>query len=76
MMQADGRELAFNQGEEDAKFDKRWWADLVIASAWLLMALHYSSAEGGVPGWNLGWMGMCGMVAGSTRVKALWASTV
>ncbi|KAF2821516.1 amidase signature enzyme [Ophiobolus disseminans] len=74
-MQADGRALAEYQDEEDAKFDKRWWTDLVIASAWLPMALHYSSAEGGIPGWNLGWMGACGLVAGSARVKALWAST-
>lgn len=75
MMRADGRELSAYQADEDAKFDKRWWTDLMIAGAWLPMALHFSSVTGGVPGWNLGWMGVCGMVAGSTRVKALWAST-
>ena len=74
-MREDGRAVAEYQDEEDAKFDKRWWTDLVIASAWLPMALHFSSADGGIPGWNLGWMGACGLVAGSTRVKALWAST-
>jgi hypothetical protein len=74
-MRADGRALAEYQDEEDAKFDKRWWADLMIAGAWLPMALHYSDATGGVPGWNLGWMGVSGLVAGSTRMKALWANT-
>lgn len=74
-MQADGRAIAEYQDEEDRKFDKRWWTDAVIASAWLPMAVHYSSADGGVPGWNLGWMGACGLVAGSARVRALWAST-
>jgi hypothetical protein len=74
-MRADGRELAADQDEEDGKWDKRWWTDLMIASAWAPMALHFSNATGGVPGWNLGWMGVCGMVAGSTRMKALWAST-
>ncbi|KAF2028169.1 amidase signature enzyme [Setomelanomma holmii] len=75
-MQSEGRALAEYQDEEDEKFDKRWWTDLMIASAWLPMALHFSSDKGGIPGWNLGWMGACGLVAGSTRVKALWASTV
>ncbi|KAH9868083.1 hypothetical protein IAQ61_007390 [Plenodomus lingam] len=74
-MVGEGKAIAEYQDEEDAKFDSRWWTDLMIASAWLPMALHFSSATGGIPGWNLGWMGLCGLVAGSTRVKALWAST-
>jgi hypothetical protein len=74
-MQSEGRALAVYQDEEDEKFDKKWWTDLMIAGAWLPMALHFSDATGGIPGWNLGWMGACGMVAGSTRMKALWAST-
>ncbi|KAH7408809.1 hypothetical protein DE146DRAFT_647240 [Phaeosphaeria sp. MPI-PUGE-AT-0046c] len=74
-MRQDGRAVAEYQDEDDAKFDKRWWTDLMIAGAWLPMALHFSDAAGGVPGWNLGWMGVCGMLAGGTRVKALWAST-
>jgi hypothetical protein len=74
-MQADGRAVAGYQDEEDRKFDKRWWTDAMIAGAWLPMALHFSDATGGVPGWNLGWMGVCGMVAGSTRVRALWEGT-
>jgi hypothetical protein len=74
-MQSEGRALATYQDEEDGKFDKKWWTDLMIAGAWLPMALHFSDATGGIPGWNLGWMGACGMVAGSTRMKALWAST-
>ncbi|KAL6702390.1 hypothetical protein ACN47E_002341 [Coniothyrium glycines] len=74
-MISEGRAVAVYQDEEDAKFDSRWWTDLVIASAWLPMALHFSSSTGGIPGWNLGWMGACGLVAGSTRAKALWAAT-
>ncbi|KAH3960584.1 hypothetical protein HBI88_144890 [Parastagonospora nodorum] len=74
-MVADGRAIAEYQDEEDKKFDGRWWTDAMIASAWLPMALHFSSATGGLPGWNLGWMGVCGLVAGGTRVKALWRST-
>jgi hypothetical protein len=74
-MQSEGRALAEYQDEEDSKFDKRWWTDVMIASAWLPMALHFSSTTGGIPGWNLGWMGACGLVAGGTRMKALWANT-
>lgn len=75
-MVSDGRAIAEYQDEEDAKFDKRWWTDLMIASAWLPMALHFSSSTGGIPGWNLGIMGACGLVAGGTRARALWATTV
>lgn len=73
-MVAEGKAVAEYQDEEDKKFDKRWWTDFVIASAWFPMALHFSS-ESGLPGWNLGIMGACGLIAGSTRLKALWAST-
>lgn len=74
-MQSEGRAVAEYQDDEDAKFDQRWWTDAMIASAWFPMALHFSSSTGGLPGWNLGWMGLCGLVAGSTRVTQLWAST-
>jgi hypothetical protein len=75
-LKEDGRELAEYQDEEDKAFEKRWWTDLMIASAWLPMAFHFSSSTGGIPGWNLGWMGLCGLVAGSSRGRALWASTL
>lgn len=62
--------------EEDRRFDVKWWTDLMIAGAWLPMALHFSSVTGGVPGWNIGWMGVCGLVAGSSRARGLWAGTL
>ena len=74
-MQQDGRAVAAYQDEEDKKVDAKWWMDLVIASAWLPMALHYSSSSGGIPGWNLGWMGLCGLVAGGQRAQGLWRAT-
>ncbi|PSN73832.1 hypothetical protein BS50DRAFT_445504, partial [Corynespora cassiicola Philippines] len=73
-MQTEGKAVAAYQEEEDRKVDIKWWTDLVIASAWFPMALNFSS-EKGIPGWNLGWMGLCGLVAGSTRASALWEST-
>ncbi|KAF1847612.1 amidase signature enzyme, partial [Cucurbitaria berberidis CBS 394.84] len=75
LMVSEGKAIAAYQDDEDAKFDTRWWTDLMIASAWFPMALHFSSNTGGIPGWNLGWMGACGLVAGTTRAKALWAAT-
>ncbi|KAF2732076.1 hypothetical protein EJ04DRAFT_514116 [Polyplosphaeria fusca] len=74
-MQEDGRALAEDQDESDAKFDAKWWSDLMICSAWFPMALHFASAKG-LPGWNLGVMGICGLVAGSTRTQALWGATL
>lgn len=75
-LQEDGRELATYQEEEDKKVDAKWWMDLMIASAWLPMALHFSSANGGLPGWNVGWMGLCGLVAGGERFRGLWNATL
>lgn len=72
----DGQEVTEYQDEEDKAFEKRWWTDLMIASAWFPMALHFSNVTGGLPGWNLGWMGLCGLVAGSSRGKQLWAATL
>ncbi|KAF2105895.1 hypothetical protein BDV96DRAFT_559807 [Lophiotrema nucula] len=75
-MREDGRAVAEYQDEEDARVDKKWWTDLMITSAWFPMALHFSSSTGGLPGWNLGWMGLCGLVAGSSRASTLWAATL
>lgn len=49
-MREDGRAVAVYQEEEDRKVDRKWWMDFVIASAWMPMALHYSSSGGGLPG--------------------------
>lgn len=74
-LQSRGHAVAEYQDGDDAKFDKKWWTDLMIACAWFPMALHFSSGTGGIPGWNLGMMGACGLVAGSTRMRTLWEST-
>lgn len=75
-MREDGREVAVYQEEADRKVDAKWWMDLMIATAWLPMALHFSSSTGGLPGWNLGWMGVCGLVAGGERFRGMWRATV
>ncbi|KAF2001643.1 hypothetical protein P154DRAFT_619305 [Amniculicola lignicola CBS 123094] len=74
-MQDEGKAVAEYQDEEDRRVDSKWWVDFMIASAWLPMAAHFSS-ETGVPGWNLGWMGVCGLVAGGSRAKGLWDATL
>jgi hypothetical protein len=71
----EGRRVAVYE-DEDRKLDAKWWQDLMIASAWFPMAVHFSSSSGGIPGWNLGWMGLCGLVAGSSRARGLWRATL
>ena len=61
--------------EEDKKADERWWNDFIVAAAWFPMAYHYSSTTG-IPGWNLGWMGLSGLIAGSSRIQGLWTATL
>ncbi|KAF2234327.1 hypothetical protein EV356DRAFT_576770 [Viridothelium virens] len=56
--------------DEDAK----WWRELIVPVSWLPVAVHYS-LEGGVPGMNMGIMGLCGMIAGIGKTQALWAAT-
>ncbi|KAF2203512.1 hypothetical protein GQ43DRAFT_438761 [Delitschia confertaspora ATCC 74209] len=60
--------------EEDRKTDSGWWREFVVAAAWFPMALHYSG-EKGIPGWNLGWLGVTGWVAGLGRTKGYWDAT-
>ncbi|KAF2187401.1 hypothetical protein K469DRAFT_570097 [Zopfia rhizophila CBS 207.26] len=74
-MESEGEAIAEDHEEEDSRTDAKWWTDLMITSAWFPMALHFSSSTG-VPGWNLGWMGLCGLVAGSSRARTLWGATI
>lgn len=72
---SEGKAMAVYE-EDDKKVDAKWWTDLMIAGAWFPMAYHFSSSTGGIPGWNLGWMGVCGLVAGSSRARGLWKATL
>lgn len=60
--------------EKDDKTDQQWWAQMVVPLSWLPVAVH-ASKEGGVPGFNLGLMGVCGALAGLGRTADLWAAT-
>ncbi|KAF2465744.1 uncharacterized protein BDR25DRAFT_269830 [Lindgomyces ingoldianus] len=74
-MQEEGKAVAEGQEELDMRTDAKWWTDLMICSAWFPIAWQFSSTKG-IPGWNSGWMGLCGLVAGSSRVQALWGATL
>lgn len=74
-LREDGREVAAYQDEQDKQFNHKWWMDLMIASAWAPMAWHFSSTGGGVPGWNLGWMGLCGLIPAGHKFMSLWDAT-
>lgn len=54
--------------------DAKWWNELMIPTAWLPVAVHFSK-DGGVPGFNLGIMGACGLLAGLGRTTGQWAAT-
>jgi hypothetical protein len=73
-MQSEGKAVAEYQDDADSQFDKRWWTDLMIAGAWFPMALH-CALEGGLPGFNLGIMGLSGGIAGLGKFSALWQAT-
>jgi hypothetical protein len=50
--------------EEDQKADAKWWSE----------ALH-CALENGLPGFNLGIMGMSGGIAGLGKFAAMWQAT-
>lgn len=60
--------------EEDQKADAKWWADAVVPAAWFPFALH-CALESGLPGFNLGVMGLSGGIAGLSKFVGLWQAT-
>lgn len=60
--------------EQEKEVDQKWWSELVVPLSWLPVGTQFS-VVGGVPGFNLGIMGLCGMMAGLGRTSALWAAT-
>lgn len=60
--------------KEDEKSDQEWWAQAIVPISWLPMAVQFSK-ESGLPGWNLGLMGLCGLSAGLSKTTDLWSST-
>lgn len=65
---------AIDTKDQDAKTDAKWWSEAIVPVAWLPMALQ-ASLEAGLPGFNLGIMGVSGGLAGLGRTYALWAAT-
>lgn len=64
------KDLATTVKEEDTK----WWSDLLVPVAWMPVALQYG-LDGGVPGFNLGIMGVSGAAANLGRLSGLWEAT-
>lgn len=60
--------------EEDQMADAKWWSEAVVPASWFPMALH-CALESGLPGFNLGVMGLSGGIAGLGRFAGLWAAT-
>lgn len=70
----EGEKSGVSVLEEDQKADAKWWAEAVVPASWFPMALHFA-LENGLPGFNLGVMGMAGGIAGLGRFASLWAAT-
>ncbi|KAF2767366.1 hypothetical protein EJ03DRAFT_156875 [Teratosphaeria nubilosa] len=60
--------------EEAKENDEKWWRQLVVPLFWTPVAVQFAR-EGGIPGFNLGWMGVLGGIAGLGRTAELWAAT-
>lgn len=73
-LRAEGEKAAVGVVEEDRMADARWWADAVVPAAWFPMALH-CAFDKGLPGWNLGVMGLSGGIAGLGKIADMWQAT-
>ncbi|KAK4556735.1 hypothetical protein LTR86_006306 [Recurvomyces mirabilis] len=60
--------------KSDEQKDQEWWAQAVVPLSWVPMATHVS-LEGGIPGFNVGVMGLSGLSAGLGKIADLWAKT-
>ena len=60
--------------EDDRKTDEVWWSEVVTPLSWTPVAAQFS-AEGGYPWFNMGIMGLCGVVANMGKTGAMWAAT-
>ena len=59
---------------EEKEADQKWWSELAVPMSWFPVGAQFSTV-GGLPGFNLGIMGLCGMLAGLGRTSALWVAT-
>jgi Peroxisomal biogenesis factor 11 (PEX11) len=60
--------------ERQREINRTWWNELLVASCWLPLSLHYS-LEGGLKGVNNGVVGLLGFMAGAQGFIAQWAKT-
>lgn len=71
---SESEKQGVNVLEEDQRADAKWWSEAVVPAAWFPFALH-CALESGLPGFNLGIMGMSGGIAGFGRFAGLWQAT-
>ena len=64
------------EAEDDSEqsFDRQWWSELLVASCWLPLSLHYSLQDG-LKGMTTGAVGFLGLMAGMQNFAAQWAGT-
>ena len=60
--------------EQEKEFDRKWWADMLVPMSWFPVGAQFAF-EDGMPGFNLGIMGLCGLMANLRTTTQLWART-
>lgn len=60
--------------ENKSKAREDWWSEILVPLGWMPVAIHFSLTDG-LPGFNLGMMGLTGGVAGLGRFAKLWRAT-
>jgi hypothetical protein len=70
----DGKKTLDRDAVEQAAVDRRWWNDMLVASCWWPLCLHWSLDQG-LWGMNDGVIGLLGVVAGMETFKGLWRET-
>ncbi|KAI1610917.1 hypothetical protein EDD37DRAFT_354144 [Exophiala viscosa] len=61
--------------QEKEDFDRKWWNEFMTAAYWMPVAVHYSLYPEGIKGFNMGFVGFLGMMAGLNNFRNQWAAT-
>ncbi|KIW21332.1 hypothetical protein PV08_01912 [Exophiala spinifera] len=73
--QLEGSDKTAATSQEKEAFSRKWWAEFMVATYWMPVAVHYSLYPTGIKGFNTGIVGLCGLMAGLKNFKTQWAAT-
>ncbi|EME47533.1 hypothetical protein DOTSEDRAFT_69473 [Dothistroma septosporum NZE10] len=74
--QLDSGKRSTRSAKDNEENDSKWYAELLVPMCWFPVGFQFAQFnESGFPGFNLGFMGAAGALAGLSKTRALWDAT-